>query len=93
MNHQTQHLDWILNIIIVVASLALSYVFLKLLASAGHVESANWYIQLFFGDEKAYFFNVVPMTVWVIVQILKFIGLSLILGMIFLGVKEKLFSS
>ncbi len=48
----------------------------------------DWYVHLFFGDKKVYFFNIIPMTAWALVQIFKFVLLLSLIASLLLGIKR-----
>ena len=61
----------ILFLLIVLFSAISSY--LIVFSQADFATDVKWYIHLFFGDKNYYYFNIIPMTVWAFVQIVKFV--------------------
>ena len=49
-----------------------------------------WFIHLFFGDKKVYFFNIIPMATWALVQLIKFILLSALIASLLFSFKRLL---
>ncbi len=64
----------LISTIIVLFSILVSYFLVT--NNVDIAKDIGWYIHLFFGDQKAYFFNIIPMVVWELVQLIKFFLLA-----------------
>lgn len=57
-------------------------------STSDFTKDINWYIHLFFGDEKYYFFNIIPMAAWALVVVFKFFVIFILIASILYYIKR-----
>ncbi len=78
------------NVVLLLTILFLSALgsYYMVVSSTDFESDIDWYVHLFFGDKKVYFFNIIPMTAWALVQIFKFVLLLSLIASLLLGIKR-----
>lgn len=57
-------------------------------STSDFTKEINWYVHLFFGDEKYYFFNIIPMAAWALVVVFEFLVIFILIASILHYIKR-----
>ncbi|RTZ63038.1 MAG: hypothetical protein DSZ29_07470 [Aquificaceae bacterium] len=89
--NKTKILNRVLSLTILLLSVLGSYYLV--VNSTNFADDVGWYVHLFFGDKKVYFFNIIPMTAWALVQLFKFALLFSLIASILFAIKRYFLSN